>query len=156
MPFVKPEVVDKLVVDFRVRSPDILLPTYKGLGGHPGIYAARLRDDFFMHGDTSGAKEILLRHRAKTSRLAVHDTDVCFDIDTEADVKISMDTGARWARVEAEAEARESTEQCCQPAPGRRARSAHSTAGRGPTATPDPYGQIGWMEMLFCWRKRPR
>lgn len=106
VPFVKPEVVDKLLVDFRTRSPQILIPTYKGLGGHPGVYAASVQPDFFLHGDTSGAKEILLRHRDRTLRLAVPDPDVCFDIDTEADLRIATDPGARWARVEDEAEAR--------------------------------------------------
>lgn len=107
VPFVPPEVIDKLIVDHRVRGADVVLPTYKGLGGHPGVFSARLRDDFFLHGDTSGTKEILLRHKAKTVRLAVHDSDVCFDVDTEEDVRISMDTGARWARVEADAEAKD-------------------------------------------------
>lgn len=107
VPFVPSEVIDRLIVDFRTRSPDIVVPTYKGLGGHPGIYAAKLRDDFYMHGDTSGAKEVLLRHRAKTIRIAVFDSDICFDIDTEEDVRIAMNTGARWARVEADAEAKD-------------------------------------------------
>ncbi len=106
VPFVKPELVDKLLVDFRARGPEILIPTYKGLGGHPGIYAASLHGEFFLHGDTSGAKEILLRHRERTLRIAVPDPDVCFDIDTEADLRIANDPGARWARVEDEAEAR--------------------------------------------------
>lgn len=107
VPFVPSEVIDRLIVDFRTRSPDILIPTYQGLGGHPGIYAAKLHDDFYMHGDTSGAKEVLLRHRAKTTRIAVFDSDICFDIDTEEDVRIAMNTGARWARVEADAEAKD-------------------------------------------------
>ena len=107
VPFVPSEVIDRLIVDFTTRTPEILIPTYKGLGGHPGIYSSRVRDDFFMHGNTSGAKEILLRHRAKTTRIAVFDSDVCFDVDTEEDVRIAMDTGARWARVEADAEAKD-------------------------------------------------
>ena len=49
---------------------------------------------------------MLLRHRAKTVRVAVVDPDICFDVDTEADAKIAMDAGARWARVEAEVDAR--------------------------------------------------
>lgn len=111
VPFVKPEMVDKLVVDFRIRGPEIVLPTYRGLGGHPGIYAAALQKEFFLHGDASGAKEVLLRHRAKTVRVGVIDPDVCFDIDTDADARIAMDAGARWARVEAEVEARQSSQQ---------------------------------------------
>ena len=83
-----------------------MIPVYKGLGGHPGIYAASLQRDFFLHGDQQGAREVLSRHRDRTLRLAVHDPDICFDIDTENDAKIAMDAGARWAQVEAEAEAR--------------------------------------------------
>lgn len=107
VPFVKPELVDKLVVDFRTRGAEVVLPTYRGLGGHPGVYAASLQKEFFLHGDTNGPKEVLMRHRAKTVRIGVVDPDVCFDIDTDADARIAMDAGARWARVEAEVEARE-------------------------------------------------
>ena len=106
VPFVKSELVDKLVVDFRTRSPEILIPTYQGLGGHPGCYSASIQREFFLHGDQQGTREILLRHRAKTLRIGVPDPDVCFDVDTEADARIAMDAGARWARVDAEAEAR--------------------------------------------------
>ena len=106
VPFVQPELVDKLVLDFRSRSASIVIPTYKGLGGHPGLYSGSLQREFFLHGDTSGTKEVLLRHRDKTTRIAVFDPDVCFDVDTEADARIAMDSGARWARVEAEVEAR--------------------------------------------------
>src|SRR5262245_1194429 len=98
--------VDKLVVDFRTRGCEILIPVYKGLGGHPGVYASALQREFFLHGDTSGTREVLLRHREKTVRVAVPDPDVCFDVDTDADAEIAMNAGARWARVEAEAEAR--------------------------------------------------
>ena len=107
VPFVKAEVVDKLIVDFRTRSSEIVIPVYKGLGGHPGLYSAALQKEFFLHGDTSGTREVLLRHRAGTIRIAVPDPDVCFDVDTDADARIAMDPGARWARVDAEAEARQ-------------------------------------------------
>lgn len=107
VPFVKPEIVDKLILDFRARGPEILLPTYRGLGGHPGVFSADLQRDFFHHGDITGTREILLRHRDETLRIGVPDPDVCFDVDTDADAKIAMDAGARWARVDAEAEARQ-------------------------------------------------
>ncbi len=106
VPFVKSEIVDKIVVDFRARSCEILVPTYRGLGGHPGMYSAALQREFFLHGDTQGTREILFRHKTNTARVAVHDPDVCFDVDTEADAKIAMDASARWAHVDAEAEAR--------------------------------------------------
>jgi molybdenum cofactor cytidylyltransferase len=106
VPFVKPDVIDKLILDFKTRGAEVVIPSYKGLGGHPGVYAASLHRDFFLHGDQAGAREVLARHRERTLRLAVHDPDVCFDVDTDADARIAMDAGARWAHVEAEAEAR--------------------------------------------------
>ena len=77
-----------------------MLPAYRGLGGHPGMYAASLREDFFLHGDASGAREVLMRHRGETVRLNLPDPDVCFDVDTPEDLAIAGDPGARWARVE--------------------------------------------------------
>ena len=106
VPFVKPDLIDKLIRDFRIRRPEILIPVYRGLGGHPGIYSAELQRDFFLLGDSTGTKEILLRRREKTLRIGVPAPDVCFDVDTEADARAALDAGARWARVEAEVEAR--------------------------------------------------
>ena len=79
---------------------------YQGLGGHPGAYAARMRGEFFLHGDTAGAREVIQRHRQKTVRLNVPDPDVCFDVDTPEDLRIALDPGARWARVQREADER--------------------------------------------------
>jgi molybdenum cofactor cytidylyltransferase len=107
VPFVKPEIVDKVVNAFRARRCDILLPTYRGMGGHPGMYASDLQRDFFLHGDRQGAREVILRHREKTIRMAVPDPDVCFDVDTDDDVRAAMDPGARWARVDMDLEERE-------------------------------------------------
>ncbi len=106
VPFVPPEIVDRLVAAFLARSCAIAYPTYKGLGGHPGLYAARLADDFYLHGDVQGAREVLLRHTKETARIAVHEPDVCFDVDTPADLAIAGDPGARWAKVEAKVEAK--------------------------------------------------
>jgi CTP:molybdopterin cytidylyltransferase MocA len=104
VPFVKPALVDQLVMTFVARDCKIVLPAYRGLGGHPGLFHASLRDEFFLHGDIAGTREILMRHQAATVRLNVPDPDVCFDIDTPTDLEIAMDGGARWARVDEEAD----------------------------------------------------
>ncbi len=106
VPFVKSDLIDRLVVDFRTRRPDALIPVYRGLGGHPGMYSAALQRDFFMHGEKQGAREVLQRHRDRTLRLAVHDPDVCFDVDSPEDARIAMDPSGRWARVDADVEAK--------------------------------------------------
>jgi CTP:molybdopterin cytidylyltransferase MocA len=100
VPFVKPDVVDRIVSEFITRDCKIVIPVYKGLGGHPGLYAQDLREDFFLRGDTNGPREILFRHQRETVRLHMHDPDICFDIDTAEDLEIALDAGARWAKVE--------------------------------------------------------
>ncbi len=104
VPFVDPAIVDQLVTQFTIRDCKIALPTYRGLGGHPGLYHQSLSQAFFLSGDTSGAREILLRHQQETVRLNVPDPDICFDVDTPEDLEIAMDAGARWARVEQKVE----------------------------------------------------
>lgn len=106
VPFVAPDVVDRIVREFLVRRAKVLVPVFQGLGGHPGMFAAALRQEFFLHGDTSGTREVLMRHRAETVRLSVHDPDICFDVDTADDLRIAGDAGARWARVEREVQER--------------------------------------------------
>jgi molybdenum cofactor cytidylyltransferase len=107
VPFVPGAVVTRVVVELFARGAKIVIPAYRGLGGHPGAFSAEVRDDFFRHGERDGAREILLRHRAGTLRLNVPEPDICFDIDTPEDLAAAMDPGARWARVEAAVEEKE-------------------------------------------------
>ena len=100
VPFVKPEIVDRLATEFVTRNCKIVIPAYRGLGGHPGLFADSLREDVFLRGDTSGTREILVRYRTDTVRMNVADPDVCFDLDEPSDLEMAMDAGARWARVE--------------------------------------------------------
>ena len=104
VPFIDPAFVDQLVNTFITRGKKIVIPAYKGLGGHPGVFDRSLREDFFLHGDQSGTREILFRYRSDTLRLNVPECDVCFDIDTPEDLAIAMDAGARWACVDERAE----------------------------------------------------
>ncbi len=99
VPFVSSEIVDQIVTEFVTRRCKVVLPTYKGLGGHPGLFSSDLREDFFLRGDTNGTREILFRHQRETVRLHVHEPDVCFDIDTAEHLAMASDPGARWARV---------------------------------------------------------
>jgi molybdenum cofactor cytidylyltransferase len=105
VPFVPPAIVDQLYTEFIARSCRIVIPTYRGLGGHPGLFAQDLREEFFLRGERQGTREILLRHAHETARLHTHEPDVCFDIDTLEDLEAALDPGARWAAVEAAVEA---------------------------------------------------
>ena len=100
VPFVKPAIVDKMVQTFVTRGCKIVIPSYQGLGGHPGLFAAELSRDFFLHGDESGARDILFRHAKDTVRMHVQDPDICFDIDSTHDLSIAMDEDARRERVD--------------------------------------------------------
>ena len=107
VPFVSPQIVNRIIGTFMARECRIVIPTYKGMGGHPGLFAASLTDDFLLRGDQNGTREIMVRHKEETVRLSVHDPDVCFDVDTPEDLKIAEDAGARWARVERDLEERQ-------------------------------------------------
>jgi molybdenum cofactor cytidylyltransferase len=106
VPFIKPEVVDKMVQTFVTRGCKIVLPSYHGLGGHPGLFSAGLSGDFFLSGDESGAREILMRHARDTVRMHVQDPDVCFDIDSPDDLSLALDADARREQVEAKVAAK--------------------------------------------------
>jgi len=107
VPFVPPSVISRVVVDLLARDVKIVVPTYRGLGGHPSAFHASLSDDFFLHGDRDGAREVLARHRDATLRVNLPEPDICFDIDTPEDLAIALDPGARWARVERQVEERQ-------------------------------------------------
>lgn len=107
VPFVPPSVITRVIVDLLTRDAQIVVPAYRGLGGHPTAFQAALADDFFRHGDRDGAREVLARHRDTTLRLNLPEPDICFDIDTPADLSIALDPQARWARVEAQVEERQ-------------------------------------------------
>ena len=106
VPFVPPEIIDRIVNTFQTRSAKIVLPAYRGLGGHPGMFASELANDFFLHGERQGAREILVRYQRDLVRLNVPEPDVCFDIDTEEDLRAATNPESRWARVEAKLEAK--------------------------------------------------
>ncbi len=101
VPFVPPEIIDQVVTTFVTRDCKIVIPSYQGLGGHPGLFSQELAQDFHLRGDTNGAREILFRHKQETVRLNVPEPDVCFDIDTPEHLEQALDAGARWARVDA-------------------------------------------------------
>lgn len=107
VPFVPPSVITRVVVDLLTRDVRIVVPAYRGLGGHPGAFHASLADDFFRHGDRDGAREVLSRHREATLRINLPEPDICFDIDTPDDLRVCLDPQARWARVEAQVEERQ-------------------------------------------------
>lgn len=106
VPFVPPAIIDRIVHTFTTRSAKIVLPAYRGLGGHPGMYSADLTNDFFLHGERQGAREILVRYQREVVRLNVPEPDICFDIDTEEHLKAAGNAEARWARVEGMLEAK--------------------------------------------------
>jgi len=106
VPFIRPQVVDKMVQTLVTRDCKIVLPSYQGLGGHPGLYATDLSQEFFLRGDESGAREIIFRHAAEVVRMHVQDPDVCFDIDTAEDLSMALDEDARRERVDGQVRAK--------------------------------------------------
>jgi len=100
VPFVAPDIIDRVIRAFMTRDCRIVIPAYLGLGGHPTMFAADLAHEFFVHGDVQGPREILILCQKETARINIHDPDVCFDIDCEEDLARAEDPSARWACVQ--------------------------------------------------------
>jgi len=86
-PRVGPEVFNRLIAEFRRVTPqkNIVLPTFRGRGGHPALFSAKYQKEAFRIKGDVGLRQILQEH--PDDILAVEmDTDSIFqDIDTPDD-----------------------------------------------------------------------
>ena len=108
VPFVSPQIVNRIIGTFMARECRIVIPTYKGMGGHPGLFAASLTDDFLLRGDAErhpgdprpaqGGDGPAQRPRPRRLLRRGH---------PRGPASIAEDPGARWARVERDLEERQ-------------------------------------------------
>ena len=88
LPYIKPETY-RAVAD-ALAEHRLVAPVFRGQRGHPvGFGAYFLPELRHLDGD-SGAREILQRHRDQVFELAVDDPGALHDIDTVADLLVSL------------------------------------------------------------------
>lgn len=85
MPFIRPETIDLLLVEFVAKGRGIVFPVYQGQRGHPAVFHRRYRRELeSIHGDWGG-REVMERHPHDLLRVEVDDRGVIVDIDDERD-----------------------------------------------------------------------
>jgi len=81
-PFLKTRTINVLLRAFQQRKGGIVVPSFKGMKGHPVIFHQMFRKELLkLRGDTGG-KPILLKYSKQIKTLPVRSEGVIKDIDT--------------------------------------------------------------------------
>jgi molybdenum cofactor cytidylyltransferase len=80
-PAVPPEVIEQLTSEWR-QGARLVMPTWKGHGGHPVLVELSFRDDLLNLDASSGLKGLLDVHRDDLRRLDVNSNYIARDMDT--------------------------------------------------------------------------
>lgn len=86
-PLVQPHTVERLLAAFREHAAPIVRPTYRGVPGHPGIFARRLFRELADPELPRGAHSVIEAHADEVVDVPVHDPGVVADIDTPDDYR---------------------------------------------------------------------
>jgi len=84
-PLVERQVVEALVTAAAERRPRVLIPTYRGLNGHPVVFAGALSSELVALAPGRTARDVLLRPGAEIEKLEVPHESVRIDMDTPFD-----------------------------------------------------------------------
>ncbi len=84
-PLVKPETINKLMVVYSEKRSLIVLPTFQRKRGNPVLFDRLLFRRLEKLSGDSGGKVLFNEYADQTSRVAVQDPGIHFDVDTQAD-----------------------------------------------------------------------
>ncbi|QAT16499.1 CTP:molybdopterin cytidylyltransferase [Candidatus Velamenicoccus archaeovorus] len=81
-PFVLPETIDTIVETFLKNPFPILVPTYKGRGGHPPVFSKTLFAEFAKLSDEAPLSTVQQIHASEILKLPVCDEGVALSFNT--------------------------------------------------------------------------
>lgn len=84
IPLVRPATIRQLAAAFESRCRGVLYPTFEGRRGHPPLIARALLDGA-VRGRRGTLRDLLARHEADATDIAVPDEAIHLDMDTAAD-----------------------------------------------------------------------
>jgi molybdenum cofactor cytidylyltransferase len=82
LPFVNPELVDRMIEMFRTSGKSIVAPRYRGRRGHPVLFSSRLFGELLSLPVDRAAKEVVRAHQEDTLEVETDEEGVIHDIDT--------------------------------------------------------------------------
>ncbi|CAN5748244.1 nucleotidyltransferase family protein [soil metagenome] len=91
-PLVRAETTRALVEAYRARRAPIVLPAYRGVHGHPVLFARDVFRELLTGSLPEGARSVVHAHRAELEEVTVHDEGVLQDVDTPADYRRLLET----------------------------------------------------------------
>ncbi|MCX6658893.1 MAG: nucleotidyltransferase family protein [Candidatus Bathyarchaeota archaeon] len=84
-PLIKSGIIDLLIRSYRSSGVGIVVPTYKGVNGHPVIMAKKYYNELIaLRGDV-GARQLLKDHQEDALLVEVDAPEILLDIDREDD-----------------------------------------------------------------------
>lgn len=75
-PFIKPEVIDKLITTYKKGSAPIVAPTYHQIRGHPVIFHTSLIPELLKAKGDVGGRKVIQHHRQELIQVEVEDAGI--------------------------------------------------------------------------------
>jgi molybdenum cofactor cytidylyltransferase len=91
-PFIDSSILNTLIESFSSQNKGIIIPTYRGLRGHPVVISLKYKEELLSLTGDGGARQILARHPEDVLEVPVDSPGVTLDIDTRDDY-LRMDRG---------------------------------------------------------------
>ncbi len=80
-PFIRKETIDTILNELEIKGPKILIPTFKGLVGHPTFFSQIYRNELLHISGDSGGRELLNSHNPDVTYFPVFDRGIILDMD---------------------------------------------------------------------------
>lgn len=84
-PLLRPETIDSLLSAYRQAPHPIVVPTFNGQRGNPVLIDRELFPQLFNLREDNGARVLFEKYRDDILKIAVLDSSILIDIDTEED-----------------------------------------------------------------------
>ncbi|MCH7764725.1 MAG: nucleotidyltransferase family protein [Candidatus Marinimicrobia bacterium] len=81
-PFIEKETIDTILIQLETTTPKIIIPTFKGIIGHPTFFSQNYRDELLAISGDSGGRELLNTHKDDITYFPVNDRGIILDMDT--------------------------------------------------------------------------
>lgn len=97
VPAVKHQTINRLIEQFLITNPPILIPTYRSQKGHPPIFHIKVKNELMALDDSIGINSFQHRYREQALFLAVEDPGVVYSFNTPkefAELKAYLKTTA--------------------------------------------------------------
>jgi len=85
-PFIKIETIESMIICFNNMLPNIIIPTYQEIKGHPPIFHTKLKSELLNLDDTVGINMLAQMHEKQTVFLPVDDQGILLSFNTKKGV----------------------------------------------------------------------